>query len=56
MNYKKNAIHWFRQDLRLIDNPALNQASLADETIHIYIFDDNYLIGGASKEKDLAFV
>ena len=46
---KKIAIHWFRQDLRLIDNPALSHASLADETLPIYIFDENYPIGGASK-------
>lgn len=46
---KKIAIHWFRQDLRLADNPALNQASQADETITIYIFDKKYPIGGASK-------
>ena len=46
---KKVAIHWFRQDLRLTDNSALNHASLADKTIPIYIFDGNYPIGGASK-------
>jgi deoxyribodipyrimidine photo-lyase len=46
---KKVAIHWFRQDLRLTDNPALSHASLADETIPIYIFDDKHPIGGASK-------
>ncbi|TDT71684.1 deoxyribodipyrimidine photo-lyase [Allofrancisella inopinata] len=46
---KKVAIHWFRQDLRLSDNPALNHASQADETITIYIYDEKYPIGGASK-------
>ncbi|KEI35925.1 deoxyribodipyrimidine photolyase [Francisella sp. W12-1067] len=46
---KKIAIHWFRQDLRLADNPALSHASQADETIVIYIFDEKRLIGGASK-------
>lgn len=46
---KKIAIHWFRQDLRLIDNPALNYASQTSETIPIYIFDDRGDIGGASK-------
>ena len=46
---KKIAIHWFRQDLRLTDNPALSHASLADETIPIYIFDNTYPIGSASK-------
>nr|WP_237421093.1 deoxyribodipyrimidine photo-lyase [Francisella tularensis] len=33
---KKIAIHWFRQDLRLADNPALYQVSQADETITIF--------------------
>ncbi len=28
--YKKIAIHWFRQDLRLADNLALTNASQAD--------------------------
>ena len=46
---KTIAIHWFRQDLRLTDNTALSRASLANETIPIYIFDDNYPIGDASR-------
>ncbi|MGQ4005955.1 deoxyribodipyrimidine photo-lyase [Francisellaceae bacterium CB300] len=46
---KKTAIHWFRKDLRLTDNPSLHHASDADETITIYIFDDKADIGGASK-------
>lgn len=46
---KKIAIHWFRQDLRLADNPALNQAALADKSITIFIFDENYSIGDSSK-------
>ena len=46
---KKVAIYWFRQDLRLTDNPALSHASIANETIPIYIFDNNYPIGNASK-------
>ncbi|AXA33973.1 cryptochrome/photolyase family protein [Francisella adeliensis] len=46
---KKIALHWFRQDLRLIDNPSLTYASEADETIAIYIHDDKVEIGGASK-------
>ncbi|MEY8714314.1 deoxyribodipyrimidine photo-lyase [Francisella philomiragia] len=46
---KKIAIHWFRQDLRLADNPALHQASQADETITMFILDENQKIGGASK-------
>lgn len=33
------AIHWFRQDLRLNDNPALNVACATSEVIPIYIYD-----------------
>ena len=38
---KKIAIHWFRQDLRLADNPALTKATESDEVIPIYILDDD---------------
>ncbi|MGB1539969.1 MAG: cryptochrome/photolyase family protein, partial [Rickettsiales bacterium] len=34
------AIHWFRQDLRLSDNPALTAAAQAGEVYCIYILDD----------------
>ena len=34
------ALHWFRQDLRLSDNPALHEASKHDELIPVYILDD----------------
>ncbi len=37
---RKNAIVWFRQDLRLRDNPALTAASKSFRVIPIYIFDD----------------
>ena len=47
------ALHWFRQDLRLSDNPALYEASKHDEVIPIYILDDlnsvEYSMGGASR-------
>ena len=47
------AIHWFRQDLRIADNPALTLAAQHHYVIPIYIFDDinigNKLIGRASK-------
>ena len=50
MSYEKNLqFIGFSQDLRLTDNPALSHASLADETLPIFIFDNNYPIGGASK-------
>lgn len=46
-------IHWFRQDLRLKDNPALSEAAKAGRVIPIYILDDKqagaYALGGASR-------
>ena len=47
------SIHWFRQDLRLSDNPALLSASKSGHVLPIYIFDNQnpgeYLMGGASR-------
>lgn len=37
---KSIAIHWFRQDLRLADNPALTMAAKHSVLLPIYIFDD----------------
>ena len=34
------AIHWFNQDLRLLDNPALTEASYGKEVLSVYILDD----------------
>jgi deoxyribodipyrimidine photo-lyase len=34
------AIHWFRTDLRLHDNPALAAAADADELLPAYVFED----------------
>lgn len=49
----KIAIHWFRQDLRLADNPALNHAANYQNVLPIYILDDEnareYAMGSASK-------
>ena len=46
------AIHWFRQDLRLSDNPALTLAAKHEDVLPIYILDDEnagkYTMGGAS--------
>ncbi len=33
-------IHWFRQDLRLSDNPALNAAATHGEVLPVFILDD----------------
>jgi deoxyribodipyrimidine photo-lyase len=48
----KIAIYWCRQDLRILDNPALTQATKQDSVLPIYILDDenarHYATGGAS--------
>lgn len=48
---KKN-LFWFRQDLRLFDNPGLYEASKTGSVMPIYILDEdrktNFKIGGAS--------
>jgi deoxyribodipyrimidine photo-lyase len=50
--YDDIAIMWFRQDLRLSDNPALTLAIKHQHVLPIYILDDNhagdYKMGGAS--------
>ena len=47
------AIYWFRQDLRLEDNPALWDAVKQGPVLPIYILDDEnageYAMGGASR-------
>ena len=45
---------WFRQDLRLSDNPALAHAAVRGAVVPVYIFDDaqtpgRRAIGGASR-------
>ena len=49
----KIIIHWFRQDLRLTDNPSLNEASKLGNVLPLYIFDninvDGKSIGGAAQ-------
>jgi deoxyribodipyrimidine photo-lyase len=40
---------WFRQDLRLCDNPALVAACAEGDFIPVYIFDDAAQMGGASR-------
>ena len=48
-----NRIHWFRQDLRISDNPSLLHALEEDSCLAIYIFDDqnpgDKIMGSASK-------
>jgi deoxyribodipyrimidine photo-lyase len=46
-------IHWFRQDLRLSDNPALLEAAKEGRVLPVYILDDvhpaEHTMGGASR-------
>jgi len=46
-------VHWFRQDLRLSDNPALNAAASRGKVLPLYILDDvnagEHAMGGASR-------
>jgi len=46
-------LYWFRQDLRLLDNPALHEASKLGKVIPIYILDDQnskeFSMGDASR-------
>lgn len=46
-------IMWFRQDLRLADNPALSEAVIAGDILPVYILDDinsgTDKMGGASR-------
>ena len=34
-------IHWFRQDLRVSDNPSLNAAAVNGEVLPVFILDDD---------------
>ena len=47
------AIHWFRQDLRLSDNPALLRAVQSGDVLPVYILDDEnageHRMGAASR-------
>ncbi|OQK16255.1 deoxyribodipyrimidine photolyase [Methyloprofundus sedimenti] len=49
----KTIIHWFRQDLRLQDNPALYAAVQQGKVLPVYILDDEsagiYQMGAASR-------
>ena len=49
----RSAIHWFRQDLRLSDNPAITAASKRHNVFPVYILDDRnageYAMGAASR-------
>ena len=48
---------WFRQDLRLSDNPALSAAAARGDVLPVYILDDvnagNDAMGAASRSRRL---
>lgn len=50
---KSTVIVWFRQDLRLTDNPALSEAAKAGTILPVYVLDDEnagaHAMGGASR-------
>ncbi len=47
------AIHWFGQDLRLLDNPALTEAAKHSQVLPVFILDDEsageFAMGAASR-------
>ena len=53
MSVKNKTIVWFRQDLRIHDNPALLSAAEAGEILPVYILDDinagDWAMGAASR-------
>ena len=46
-------IFWFRQDLRIVDNPGLSKSLTSDKVLPIYILDDtnsnDFAMGAASR-------
>ena len=50
---KNTIIHWFRQDLRLSDNPSLSEAAKQGIILPVYILDDEnsveFALGSASR-------
>ncbi len=53
MSSKRISLVWFRQDLRLADNPALSAAAAAGQVFPVYILDDvnagDWKMGSASR-------
>ena len=46
---KPKYIFWFRNDLRISDNPGLSEAAKNGLVLPIYILEDDSIIGSASK-------
>ena len=53
---KEVNIHWFRNDLRLDDNPSLVKATENSELIPIYIFDENATVDFNHGEASLTWL
>ena len=53
---KEVNIHWFRNDLRLDDNPSLTKATENSELIPIYIFDENATVDFNHGEASLTWL
>lgn len=48
----KKTLFWFRQDLRIADNPGLHEAAIRGQVLAVYIFDDShndFKLGNASR-------
>ena len=48
----QRSLHWFRDDLRLADNPALTCAAESDAVLCLYILDEDGArrpLGGAAR-------
>ena len=55
MEYKKQHIHWFRNDLRLHDQPFLQQIARCDNLLCIYIINPKQLEYVSWNKKELGF-
>ncbi len=49
-------MHWFRRDLRLVDNTALNAATAAGEVLPVFVLDPEILQRPDTAERRLAFL
>ena len=38
---KSNSIVWFRQDLRVMDNPSIHNAAISSNILPVYIYDND---------------
>jgi len=53
----KRVIHWFRRDLRILDNTALSEASRrAEQVVPVFIIEDAFRTGPDVGAARLAFL